>query len=90
MPSKKYHIKKLLLLIITVGLFFSFTTTDGSTTVITSDSSTSSVYICKGKYSKKYHYNSNCRGLSNCKSDIVRVSLSSAKQIGRTLCGWED
>ncbi len=50
----------------------------------------SNVYICTGKYSKKYHYVSDCRGLSNCKSSIKEVSLNDAKNIGRTLCGWED
>lgn len=50
----------------------------------------SDVYICKGKYSKKYHYKKDCRGLSNCSTDIYTVSLSEAKNIGRTLCGWED
>ncbi|PKA82449.1 hypothetical protein ATE92_0578 [Ulvibacter sp. MAR_2010_11] len=48
------------------------------------------VYICKGNYSKKYHYKKDCRGLSNCSTDIYTVSLSEAKNIGRTLCGWED
>lgn len=48
------------------------------------------VYICKGKSSVKFHYSSNCRGLSNCSTDIYKVSLSNAKQINRTLCGWED
>ncbi|RMA66558.1 hypothetical protein BXY75_0985 [Ulvibacter antarcticus] len=52
--------------------------------------SVSDVYICKGNYSKKYHYAKNCRGLSNCSTDIYAVTLSDAKQIGRTLCGWED
>ncbi len=48
------------------------------------------VYICTGKYSKRYHYNKNCRGLSNCKGEIKRVYLNEAKHKGRTLCGWED
>lgn len=48
------------------------------------------VYICKGKYSKKYHYSESCRGLSNCKSSVNKVTLIEAKKIGRTLCGWED
>ncbi len=52
--------------------------------------SESDVYICKGKYSKKYHLVKNCRGLSNCKSTIKKVSFQDAKDIGRTLCGWED
>jgi hypothetical protein len=48
------------------------------------------VYICTGKYSKKYHYKKSCRGLSNCKSSIKKVTLIEAKNIKRTLCGWED
>ncbi|GHC48082.1 hypothetical protein GCM10008083_09230 [Ulvibacter litoralis] len=52
--------------------------------------SVSNVYICKGPSSKKYHYKKDCRGLSNCSTDVYPVSLSDAKQFGRTLCGWED
>lgn len=51
---------------------------------------TTNVFICKGPYSKKYHYKKDCRGLSNCSTDIYTVSISDAKNIGRTLCGWED
>ncbi|GAA4280662.1 hypothetical protein GCM10022260_10830 [Gaetbulibacter aestuarii] len=54
------------------------------------NSSEANIYICTGKYSKKYHYKKDCRGLSNCKSDIEKVTLSEAKKFGRTLCGWED
>lgn len=48
------------------------------------------VYICMGKGSKKYHYRKNCRGLSNCSTKINEVTLEKAKDMGRTLCGWED
>lgn len=48
------------------------------------------VYICKGKSSKRYHYDKYCRGLSNCSTKTYEVSLSEAKELGRTLCGWED
>lgn len=48
------------------------------------------VYICKGKSSKRYHYKKDCRGLSNCSTKIYEVTLSEARNIGRTLCGWED
>ena len=47
------------------------------------------VYICNSQYATKYHYASDCRGLNACKSEIIGVSLSSAKET-RTLCGWED
>jgi len=49
------------------------------------------VYICTGPQSKRYHYSSECRGLSNCSKKIISVSLSDAKgKYKRTLCGWED
>lgn len=50
----------------------------------------SEVYICKGPQSKKYHYKKDCKGLKNCSTDIYSVSIGEAKNIGRTLCGWED
>lgn len=37
----------------------------------------------------KYHYNPNCRGLSNANS-IQEISLSEAQSLGYGLCGWED
>jgi len=48
------------------------------------------VYICKGKGSKKYHYTKSCRGLSRCSTKVYEVTLKKAKEMGRTLCGWED
>ena len=48
------------------------------------------VYVCTGVYATKYHYTSGCRGLNNCKGDIVEVDLARAREAGRTLCGWED
>lgn len=48
------------------------------------------VYLCMGKGSKKYHYRKNCRGLSNCSTKLHEVSLAKAREMGRTLCGWED
>lgn len=50
----------------------------------------SEVFICKTASSKKYHYSSNCRGLSRCSTKIYKVSLEEAKKLNRTLCGWED
>ncbi|MAO07490.1 MAG: hypothetical protein CL596_02125 [Alteromonas sp.] len=52
--------------------------------------SVSTVYICNGPQSKKYHLQKDCRGLSRCSTDIYKVDLSKAKSMGRTLCGWED
>ena len=48
------------------------------------------VYLCNSKTATKYHYIKNCRGLSNCKHEIIKVTLSKAKEQKRSLCGWED
>ncbi|WP_262147989.1 hypothetical protein [Chryseobacterium foetidum] len=50
----------------------------------------SDVYLCDSPDGKKYHYTKNCRGLSNCKHEIIKVSLKKAQTLGKTLCGWED
>ncbi|MFC4144022.1 hypothetical protein [Pedobacter mendelii] len=47
------------------------------------------VYICNNGNTKKYHYTSNCRGLSNCSYKIVKSTIDKAKKDGKTLCGWE-
>jgi len=68
--------KKLLLLLFFVGL--------------TSYNSGTDVYICKSTGAKKYHLTENCRGLSNCKAEVGKVTLNAAQKQGKTLCGWED
>lgn len=50
----------------------------------------STVYICDSSTAKRYHYNSNCRGLNRCTHQIKSISLEEAKSIGRTICGYED
>ncbi|MBO4588406.1 MAG: hypothetical protein J5711_05840 [Bacteroidales bacterium] len=44
------------------------------------------VYVCTGSSSKRYHNNTQCRGLQNCKGEIRRVTLSQAKEANRTPC----
>jgi hypothetical protein len=44
------------------------------------------VYICKGPNSLRFHSNSSCRGLNSCTTQIYSVSLTDAKNIGRTPC----
>lgn len=48
------------------------------------------VYYCDSKGGKKYHYTKTCKGLSNCKHTIKETTVSQAKTMGLTLCGWED
>ena len=46
-----------------------------------------SVWLCMGKYAKVYHATANCKGLRNCKGQIVKVSLSDAiNKYGRRAC----
>ena len=68
--------KKLLLLFLVVFL--------------TSTTQQTHVYICDSKGGKKYHYKENCRGLNACKHKITKLTISQAKNRGKTLCGWED
>jgi len=49
----------------------------------------SDVYLCDSNGGKKYHYTKNCCGLSNCKHEIIKISLKKAQTLGKTLCGWE-
>jgi len=48
---------------------------------------TTAAYICTG--AKKYHLNSNCRGLSSCQHKILKMSVAEAQRSGKTLCRWE-
>lgn len=50
----------------------------------------SDVYLCDSRGGKKYHYSKNCRGLSNCKHEIIKVNLKKAQTLGKTLCSWEE
>ncbi|KAF2517196.1 hypothetical protein [Flavobacterium foetidum] len=48
------------------------------------------VYLCGSSGAKKYHLKETCRGLSSCRSEIVKTSLKQAQGYGLTLCAWED
>ncbi|WP_281232374.1 hypothetical protein [Flavobacterium gelatinilyticum] len=48
------------------------------------------VYMCGSTGSKKYHLKETCRGLSSCRSEVVKTSLKQARGYGLTLCRWED
>ncbi|MDV6168666.1 hypothetical protein R1T16_09540 [Flavobacterium sp. DG1-102-2] len=57
---------------------------------LTSFSAEQDVYLCDTKGGKKYHFDKECRGLSNCKGEIIKVTLKEAKDKGKTICGYED
>lgn len=44
------------------------------------------VYICKGPKSLRFHSSSNCSGLGSCSTELYSVSVSEAKNLGRTPC----
>jgi hypothetical protein len=54
------------------------------------ETETPMVYVCLGRYSKKFHWRRDCHGLRGCKGGVKRVTLARAKYIGRRLCGFED
>lgn len=91
------------ILLLTISLFFiSFAYSDNKKEEVNRDEVISSVkhitlsdkeytettvLICTGKYSKRYH-NSMCKGMKACKGERKRVSLSDAKKMGLTACGY--
>ena len=51
-----------------------------------SDRYGSTVYVCTGGYSKRYHATEDCRGLFRCRGEIIEMSVDEAKKNGRTAC----
>ncbi len=47
------------------------------------------VWICTGKYSKRYHATENgCKGMRACKGEKLQVTLEQAEANGKTPCGF--
>lgn len=44
------------------------------------------VYICTGPKAKAYHKTKDCSGLNRCSGNIVAVSQSKAREMGRHPC----
>jgi len=59
-----------------------------TTLILTSYQQTStSVYICTGPQSERYHKTNTCRGLSKCSTKIIKVTQEDAvKKYNRTPC----
>ena len=47
---------------------------------------TGCVYVCNGKYAKRYHRTQSCSGLNNCQGGIVAMTAEDAKTHGLTPC----
>lgn len=90
MNPKLIIMKKVIVLFLSVSLLMSFSA-KAPTAKRAFISKVTYVYICDSKGATKYHYRKNCRGLSSCKHDIVKVTLDQAVKKGKkSLCGWED
>ena len=81
--------KPLRLNILIIGLLLlpSINTSDFHNHRVDEIKASSTVYICTGPYSKRYHKTRPCSGLNNCSGHIKRVSLKKAQRKGRTPCG---
>lgn len=44
------------------------------------------VYVCSGRYAKKFHIDLNCNGLQSCKGTIRLIRLREAREMGMTPC----
>ena len=47
---------------------------------------TEKVWICTSPKAYRYHNNQDCKGLQNCSYDIIKVTISEAKDRGLTEC----
>ena len=46
------------------------------------------VYVCTGKYAKRFHCDEDCKGLQSCRSEIITMSIEEAEDYGLTPCGY--
>lgn len=46
------------------------------------------VYVCGGRYAKRYHNDEYCKGLQNCKGGIEIMTIEEAEALGKTPCGY--
>ena len=46
------------------------------------------VYVCTGRYAKRFHCDEDCKGLQSCRSEIVVMSIEEAEDYGLTPCGY--
>ena len=46
------------------------------------------VYVCTGRYAKRFHNDEECKGLQSCRSEIVTMSIEEAENLGLTPCGY--
>ena len=55
-------------------------------TVATSEPVANGVFVCNGKFAKRYHRTRHCSGLGNCQGEIVEMTVEQAEAQGKTPC----
>jgi len=76
---------KILTLLIFAGAFLSSTDHENN------HPEKKKVFICNSDGAKKYHLKKDCKGLENCKNEVLSVTKAEAINQGKTeLCGFED
>lgn len=94
MDNLKYFIRsnKITLIIICViiiiitSLIIYDSKSDSSTTNNNDVTKEKKVYICNSLKAVRYHAYPECKGLRNCKADVIYISLSDALAKGFTPC----
>lgn len=46
------------------------------------------VYVCGGRYAKRYHNDEYCKGLQSCRGGIEIMTIEEAEDLGKTPCGY--
>lgn len=44
------------------------------------------VYVCSGQKARRYHLDSDCKGLSKCSGRILEMTVEEAQDKGKTPC----
>jgi len=78
--------KKLLLLLASVLLLTACGVAIANDNINENCSEQTTVYICTGSSSKRYHKTNKCKGLRNCGGRIIAISKAEAEDMGRTPC----
>jgi len=47
---------------------------------------TNGVFVCNGKFAKRYHCTPHCSGLGNCQGEILEMTIEQAEAWGLTPC----
>lgn len=78
--------KKLFLLVLLLLIFFVISCNKEKEN--NSSMNPNNVFICTGKYSKRYHKERDCKGLYSCKGEIKEIDKESAEKENKSPCSY--